>query len=89
MIVIYLRDNTNFFDDISQCKINTKYDLQTFIGGQLVKHIAQFTTNSSIIVHWDWSKNEIYFKNKSVDVACGIYPAISMMNHSCKPHISM
>lgn len=61
-----------------------------FIGGKLTKHIAQISCNSSIIEHYDIDSNDSEsIPEKLNQVACGMYPAVSMMNHSCKTNVSM
>jgi len=55
-----------------------------FIGGLLLRHIVQLVSNAhavtEILEHEDGSTEQ-------VRLATGIYPAVSLMNHSCIPMI--
>ncbi|XP_044752058.1 SET and MYND domain-containing protein 4-like isoform X2 [Coccinella septempunctata] len=84
----YLREYTNYFDWLLSQKKNSKLNIDhivTSFESQLVKHILQFQNNSSIIEHW--LEGETLPLDKE-PVACGIFPSVSIMNHSCKPNIT-
>ena len=88
LIVIYLQKQTTFFDWL-KCKQNPpKGDLHKYIGGQLTRHMLQLSCNASIIEHWKIDIEEP-IPTQSIQVACGIYPSVSLTNHSCKPNISI
>lgn len=57
------------------------------LGGLYLKHILQLICNGHAI-----SRTEVNFKNGSYyteekRIATGIYPSVSLMNHSCSPNI--
>lgn len=88
-MVYYLELQTNFFDSVrDKILINDNSDLKIFIGSFILKHIAQIASNASIIEHWDIADFKYVPKDKKI-VATGLYPAVSMMNHSCKTNVSM
>lgn len=89
----YLEKQTDFFSWLSiqpQSPRGTVDELRVFIGGLLVRHIKQHSCNSSVIEHWDLeAKDELKLPNEVVHIACGIFPSLSMMNHSCKPNVTI
>lgn len=90
LIVTYLHKETTFFADLSQSmKCTAKY-LTEFIGSLLLKHVMQLTANASVIEHFQInSKFCKYYPYHVQEVASGAFLSISMMNHSCKPQISI
>lgn len=86
MVILYLKDKTEFFNWlVKQPKFlgEDVDELITYVGGLLTRHIAQFQCNSSTIFHKNLSSYN------DIPVACAIYPSVSMMNHSCKPNIAI
>ncbi|XP_045465214.1 SET and MYND domain-containing protein 4-like isoform X2 [Harmonia axyridis] len=49
------------------------------------KYLDASVNNSSIIEHWIEGKD---LPSDKEPVACGIFPSVSIMNHSCKPNIT-
>nr|XP_022900036.1 SET and MYND domain-containing protein 4-like [Onthophagus taurus] len=88
VVINYLEKETEFFSYAKQ-KMNSisLEDLKTKCGGLLLRHILQLSGNASLIQHW--IKNEDRIPSEYNQIACGIYPAVSMMNHSCNPNITM
>lgn len=83
---------TAFFSWLSENPLYAKknvLELIDLVGNLLVKHIAQIICNASIIEHWQTEQNNCSSIPLSAQVACGMYPSVSMMNHSCKSNVSM
>ncbi|CAH1968869.1 unnamed protein product [Acanthoscelides obtectus] len=91
VVVTYLKKHTNFFPWFlkqKNCPKSNMVDLVNYTGGLITKHIAQLTTNSSIIEHWTYSSTDLLFPDILVNVACGMFPSVSIMNHSCRPNVT-
>lgn len=91
IIVNYLKNYTNFFAwylTQQKCPKNNFTTLIKYIGGLLTKHIAQLSCNSSIIEHWTYTTSDLLFPDVMISVACGMFPSVSIMNHSCRPNIT-
>ncbi|XP_066256363.1 SET and MYND domain-containing protein 4-like [Euwallacea similis] len=91
IVVTYLKNYTDFFVwylKQEKCPKKDLKDLENFIGGLITKHIAQMTCNSSIIEHWTCSSSEILLPDVLISTACGMFPSVSIMNHSCRPNVS-
>nr|CAI5865838.1 unnamed protein product [Callosobruchus analis] len=91
VVVSYLKSYTNFFTWFLQqknCPKTNMMDLVTYVGGVIAKHIAQLSSNSSIIEHWSYSSTDLLFPDVLIAVACGMFPSVSMMNHSCRSNIT-
>ncbi|GLV36666.1 SET and MYND domain containing class 4 member 1 [Carabus blaptoides fortunei] len=97
MITLYLKEKTDFFSHLK-----TAQNMDTFVydelvykvGGLLLKHILQVIVNASTVeaVH-----DEFYSKFHQAEQvtdngiyvhAVGMYPSVSMMNHSCNTNIA-
>lgn len=79
MLAIYLKNHTKFFEEFikrKEIKISPE-ETQLLISCLLYKHILQMIPNASLIT----SNSE-----NTEMVGVGIYPASSMMNHSCMPN---
>lgn len=87
-VATYLKEYTSYFSwFLSQTK-NASWNMEklvNFFENQLSKHILQFQNNSSIIEHW---LDDGALPINKEPVACGIFPSVSIMNHSCKPNIT-
>ncbi|KAL1516683.1 hypothetical protein ABEB36_000563 [Hypothenemus hampei] len=91
IIVTYLKKYTTFFHWFLQqdsCPKTDSDNLARHVGGLITKHIAQLSCNSSIIEHWTYSSSDILFPDTLISIACGMFPSVSMMNHSCKPNVT-
>ncbi|XP_050315438.1 SET and MYND domain-containing protein 4-like [Anthonomus grandis grandis] len=91
IVVNYLKNYTNFFTWFLQqknCPKNESTDLITYVGGLITKHIAQLSCNSSIIEHWSYSSTDLLFPDILITIACGMFPSVSIMNHSCRPNVT-
>lgn len=91
IVVTYLKKYTEFFTWFLKQKNCPKKDLVILIkymGGLITKHIAQLSCNSSIIEHWTYSSTDVLFPNILITIACGMFPSVSIMNHSCKPNVT-
>lgn len=91
-MVKYLETRTSFFLWLLEhpsCLKKSKSELIKMVGTLLVIHIAQITCNGSVINHWKAVKDKWLNLESWIDVACGVYPSVSMMNHSCKPNVSL
>lgn len=87
-IVRYLELKTDFFEHL--LKVGFTKNVVELIGFFLVKHMAQLSCNASVIEHWQYDIKDIEgFIDKGSPVASGIYPSVSLMNHSCKPNIAV
>lgn len=93
VIITYLEKKTQFFTWLlaqnNFSGIRNLKELKILIGNLIVRHIAQLSCNSSIIEHWVDKVTENGVSEELVQVACGIFPSVSIMNHSCKPNITM
>ncbi|KAK5640019.1 hypothetical protein RI129_010830 [Pyrocoelia pectoralis] len=88
VIVSYLKEYTNFFKSISLAEY-TSHELITLVGARLIKHVAQLQCNSSVICAKFNNEDTVYTAEELPSLACGVYPSIGMMNHSCKPNIKI
>lgn len=91
IVVTYLKKYTNFFIWFMQQKNCPKNDfgaLVEYVGGLITKHIAQLSCNSSIIEHWMYSSTDLLFPDMLITIACGMFPSVSIMNHSCSPNVT-
>lgn len=91
IVVTYLKKHTEFFTWFLKQEhhpADNMDGLVNHVGGFIAKHIAQFTCNSSIIEHWAYPSTDEIFPNDLISVACGIFPSVSIMNHSCRPNIT-
>lgn len=90
---VYLKKYTDFFSWLMKQPKCPKEDLNSlvkFVGALITKHIAQISNNSSVIQHWSLSSySDILFPNTLLSTACGIFPSVSMMNHSCKSNVAI
>ncbi|KAL3285325.1 hypothetical protein HHI36_019434 [Cryptolaemus montrouzieri] len=92
IVVRYLCVYTDFFPwylTQPNCPVKDLSKATTYVGHLIAKHILQLENNSSVIEHWTEGKSEFDLPNKKVPVACGIFPSVSIMNHSCKPNIAI
>ncbi|KRT78451.1 SET domain-containing protein, partial [Oryctes borbonicus] len=85
----YFESQTDFFKWLSE-KVDLESGKSIIIsfGSCLLKNIAQIACNASVIEHWDVENYQYVPRNKT-PVATGLYPAVSMMNHSCRANVSM
>ncbi|CAG9864473.1 unnamed protein product [Phyllotreta striolata] len=91
VVVAYLKKYTEFFSwyiKETTCPRNDPSELEEYIGGLITKHIAQLSCNSSIIEHWTYSSTDLLFPDILITIACGMFPSVSMMNHSCRPNVT-
>lgn len=91
IVVSYLKKYTNFFKWFIKQENCPKHDIHSlinYIGGLITKHIAQLSCNSSIIEHWTYSSTDLLFPDILITIACGMFPSVSMMNHSCRPNVT-
>lgn len=91
VVVEYLRKYTDFFTWFLKQRNCPKKDvvsLVRLVGGFITKHIAQLACNSGTIEHWTCSSSDILFPDVLIAVACGIFPTVSIMNHSCRPNVT-
>lgn len=82
-ITYYLKEYTSFFDWLLAhplCPKGSLSELIPFVGGLLIKHMAQLTFNSSVI---DEFAKDVPFSQDVVHFATGLFPAVSVLNHSC------
>lgn len=89
--VTYLNNSTDFFDWLSKRENGTfknNSELILEFGSTLLRNISQIATNASVILHWI-QENSTQFPSEDRFVASALYPNVSMMNHSCKPNVSM
>ncbi|KAK9882070.1 hypothetical protein WA026_018917 [Henosepilachna vigintioctopunctata] len=89
ILVRYLSKYTNFFQSYlaePHCPEKDLHNLQKFVGSCITKHILQLENNSTVIENWIDGNFSLPTEKQSV--ACGIFPSVSLMNHSCKPNIS-
>lgn len=86
-ILVYLTSKTDYFKYLSK-KFDLDIDaaaLMMFVGAKIFKHTAQVMCNASII-----TKEPLNLQNEgNFAVATGFFPSYCMMNHSCKPNISV
>ncbi|KAB0792442.1 hypothetical protein PPYR_14401 [Photinus pyralis] len=82
VIVLYLEDYTGYLKGMSK-----QTEFVCSLGGRLVKHMAQLQCNSSLIC--TKLNTDKFFASEDSSLACGIYPSVSMMNHSCKSNITI
>ncbi|KAJ8910841.1 hypothetical protein NQ315_015576 [Exocentrus adspersus] len=91
IVVTYLKKYTEFFNWFLTQKNCPKSDLNIlvkYVGGLITKHIAQLSCNSSIIEHWTYSSTDLLFPDILITIACGMFPSVSIMNHSCRPNVT-
>lgn len=91
IVVTYLKKYTDFFSWFLQQKNCPKNELDVlveYVGGLITKHIAQLSCNSSIIEHWMYSSTDLLFPDILITIACGMFPSVSIMNHSCSPNVT-
>ncbi|KAJ8964737.1 hypothetical protein NQ314_004668 [Rhamnusium bicolor] len=91
IVVTYLKKYTDFFTWFLKQKNCPKNDLNIlvkYVGGLITKHIAQLSCNSSIIEHWTYSSTDLLFPDILITIACGMFPSVSIMNHSCRPNVT-
>lgn len=97
MITLYLKEKTDFFShlkDMHDTEIVHNDDLVYKLGGLLLKHILQVIVNASTIesVHEEFynkfNQAEQITDNGIYVHAVGMYPSVSMMNHSCNTNIA-
>ncbi|XP_057661790.1 SET and MYND domain-containing protein 4-like isoform X1 [Diorhabda carinulata] len=91
IVVTYLKKYTDFFVWFLKQKNCPRNDLSVlvqYIGGLITKHIAQLSCNSSIIEHWTYSSTDLLFPDILITIACGMFPSVSIMNHSCRPNVT-
>lgn len=67
----------------------TKYDKKLFVGSLLLRNMLQLIANGHAITRLDRTNSgkENVVEEQQQRVAVGIYPSVSMMNHSCDPMI--
>ncbi|GJQ79653.1 hypothetical protein Trydic_g5809 [Trypoxylus dichotomus] len=88
-LVHYFETQTDFFDWLrDKVDLESDQNLKLFFGSCVLRKIGQFACNASVIEHWDVEKYK-YVPQEKVSIATGLYPAVSMMNHSCKSNVSM
>ncbi|KAF6201331.1 hypothetical protein GE061_005779 [Apolygus lucorum] len=83
-LVIYLKQYTDLFSGSS------RQSNLSDLGGLILAHVAQLVSNGHALVDCQLSEEESPFgvcSEHQVRVGTGIYPAASMMNHSCDPSI--
>ncbi|XP_030763066.1 SET and MYND domain-containing protein 4-like [Sitophilus oryzae] len=91
IVVTYLKKYTDFFSWFlkqKNCPKDDSNNLIRYIGGLITKHIAQLSCNSSIIEHWTYSSTDLLFPDILITIACGMFPSVSIMNHSCRPNVT-
>jgi hypothetical protein len=91
IVISYLEKYTNFFTWFLRQPNCPKKDLDNlikYVGGLITKHIAQLACNSSTIEHWTCSSSDLLFPDVLITIACGIFPSVSIMNHSCRPNVT-
>ncbi|CAH0547824.1 unnamed protein product [Brassicogethes aeneus] len=91
VVVVYLKKYTDFFVELlkePKCPKRDSDDLVRYVGGLITKHTAQLSCNSSIVEHWTYSTSDMLFPDILITVACGIFPSVSIMNHSCRPNVT-
>ncbi|XP_019867309.1 SET and MYND domain-containing protein 4 [Aethina tumida] len=91
VVVIYLKKYTDFFSyllTVPNCPKQDMDSLIRYIGGLITKHTAQLSSNSMIVEHWTYSTSDMLFPDILITVACGMFPSVSIMNHSCRPNVT-
>lgn len=91
IVVTYLKKYTDFFTWFLKQQFCPKDDFNNlirYVGGLITKHIAQLSCNSSIIEHWTYSSTDLLFPDILITIACGMFPSVSIMNHSCRPNVT-
>ncbi|XP_023723064.1 SET and MYND domain-containing protein 4 isoform X3 [Cryptotermes secundus] len=96
MLALYLTYCTHYFteeanplppDELLQNRKSTV----CFVGGLILRHIAQLVCNGHAITKLDKTfpenENREVLTEHQVRIATAIYPSASMMNHSCDPNI--
>ncbi|XP_058126922.1 SET and MYND domain-containing protein 4-like [Anopheles coustani] len=100
MLAVYLRDCTNFFSEMKSLSHNEKL---VFVGTRVLHHVGQLVCNGHVIselrgtlpsevncyernsLHINAGHLHRYFTSSRVFT--GIFPRISLFNHSCDPNI--
>ncbi|XP_044254997.1 SET and MYND domain-containing protein 4-like [Tribolium madens] len=91
IVVSYLRKYTDFFTWFLKqpnCPKKDFDNLVKLVGGLITKHIAQLACNSSTIEQWTCSSSDLLFPDVLITIASGIFPSVSIMNHSCRPNVT-
>lgn len=92
VLVAYFESQTDLFKRLSEkITLDKNKDFNIYFGSCLLETVAQTACNASVIVDWNGTdyNDYKYIPEKKVPLATGLYPAVSMMNHSCKPNITM
>lgn len=93
VLVCYFESQTDFFKWLcDKITLEEKKELNIYFGSCLLENVAQIACNASIIEHWNCSDFNDYnsiIPEEKMPIATGLYPAVSMMNHSCKPNVAM
>lgn len=97
MIISYLKDKTGFFpalrDKYQEFVLKSEEEVAREMGGVLLKHILQVICNASII---EGVKEEFFRKFNSAEEikesgmlvqGTGLFPSVSLMNHSCDSNV--
>lgn len=95
--MLYLKSKTDFFNylrTVPTVPSGDEEELEVLIGGILLRHLLQVIANASVIE--DVSEEFVRKFDTSEQItndgyyvrATGIYPSVSMMNHSCDTNIT-
>ncbi|KAL0276412.1 UNVERIFIED_CONTAM: hypothetical protein PYX00_003995 [Menopon gallinae] len=92
-----LRQNRDFFERtimawfLLQCLKKAKYfptDAdEHFIGGLILRHLQFLQFNAHEIFEMELKKGQKLDKSRTVFIGGGIYPTLSLFNHSCDPGV--
>jgi hypothetical protein len=96
MLALYLTYCTHYFTEEANPLpphelLQNRKSMVCFVGGLILRHIAQLVCNGHAITKLDKTfpevENQEVLTERQVRIASAVYPSASMMNHSCDPNI--
>ncbi|XP_054272103.1 SET and MYND domain-containing protein 4-like [Macrosteles quadrilineatus] len=92
-ILHLLEKNTDYFSSIDNTAIgervenNLPYSAKLFVGGLLFRYLMIVPSNAHEVSEMVMRKREGEMVCESVEVGGGLFPVLSLINHSCDPNV--